>query len=112
ALSSLRGGGKTASNLAAVFALATLLLAGYAFFWVYSHTPALGAYALSEDHPWVSLPGFGVDITLGLDGLSAPLVLVSSIVGILAILSSRALIDKREPAFYSLLLLALASVMG
>jgi NADH-quinone oxidoreductase subunit M len=112
ALSSLRGGRRTASNLAAVFALATLLVAGYAFFWVYSHTPALGAYALAEDHPWITLPGFGVDITMGLDGLSAPLVLVSSIVGMLAILSSRTLVDKREPAYYSLLLLALASVMG
>jgi NADH:ubiquinone oxidoreductase subunit 4 (subunit M) len=112
ALSSLRGSGRAASNVAAAFALATLLVAGYAFFWVYSHTPTLGTYALTEDQPWITLPGFGVDVMLGLDGLSAPLVLVSSIVGILSILSSRTLIDKREPAYYSLLLLALASVMG
>jgi NADH-quinone oxidoreductase subunit M len=112
ALSSLGGGRRTAPNVAAAFALATLIVAGYVFWSVYSRTPALGAYALTEDHPWITLPGFGVDITLGLDGLSAPLVLVSSIVGVLSILSSRTLIDKREPAYYSLLLLALASVMG
>ena len=28
-------------------------------------TPALGSYALTEDHPWITLPGFGVDITAG-----------------------------------------------
>jgi len=112
AVSSLRGGRRDASNLAAVFAVATLLVAGYAFWSVYSHTPALGQYALTEDHPWITLPGFGVDVLLGLDGLSAPLILVSGIVAVLSILSSRSLIDKREPAYYALLLLALASVMG
>jgi NADH-quinone oxidoreductase subunit M len=112
AVSSLQGGKRTASNLAAAFACATLLVAIYAFFWVYSHTPALGNYALTEDHAWITLPGFGVDLLMGLDGLSAPLILASGIVGVLSILSSRSLIDKREPAYYSLLLLALASVMG
>ena len=111
-LSSLGGGRRTAPYLAAAFSCATLLVAGYAFFSVYSHTPALGNYALMEDHPWITLPGFGVDIMLGLDGLSAPLVLASGIVAVLSILSSRALIDKEEPAYYALLLLVLASVMG
>jgi len=111
-LSSLGGGRKTAPYLAAAFAGATLVVAGYAFFWAYSHTPALGTYALMEDHQWITLPGFGVDIMLGLDGLSAPLVLASGIVAVLSILSSRTLIDKEEPAYYALLLLVLASVMG
>src|SRR4029077_9350351 len=62
--------------------------------------------------PWVTLPGFGIDVLLGLDGLSAPLILASSILAVLSILSSRSLIDKREPAYYSLLLLVEASVMG
>jgi NADH-quinone oxidoreductase subunit M len=112
AVSSMGGGRKTAPYISAAFAGATLLLAAYAFWFVYAHTPALGSYALVEDHPWVTLPGFGVDILLGLDGLSAPLVLVTGIVALLAILSSRALIDKREPVYYSLLLLVLASSMG
>ncbi|HEV2390572.1 MAG TPA: NADH-quinone oxidoreductase subunit M, partial [Nitrososphaerales archaeon] len=115
-LSSLGGGRKTAPLLAAVFSGTTLVVACYAFFWAffwaYSHTPALGTYALMEDHPWVALPGFGVDIMLGLDGLSAPLVLASGIVAVLSVLGSRTLIDKQEPAYYALLLLALASVMG
>lgn len=112
AVSSLRGGRKDASNLAAAFAIATLLLAAYAFWSVYSNTPALGQYALTEDHPWITVPGFGVDVLLGLDGLSAPLVFVSGIVATLSVLSSRSLIDKREPAYYALVLLVLASVMG
>ncbi len=112
ALSSLGTGRKTASYLAAAFACATLLVAGYAFWSVYSSTPSLGQYALMEDHPWISLQGFGVDILLGTDGLSAPLLLVSAILAVLSILSSRSLISKREPAFYSLLLFVEASIMG
>src|SRR5271170_2174012 len=104
AASSLSGGRKTAWYLATAFACVTLLAAAYAFWVVYSNTPALGAYALTEDHPWITLPGFGVDILLGLDGLSAPLILVSGIVAVLSILSSRTLIDKKEPAYYALLL--------
>ena len=111
-LPSIGVGRKTASSLAAVFACATLLVAGYAFYSVYSSIPALGQYALTEDHAWISLPGFGIDVLLGLDGLSAPLILVSSILAVLSILSSRSLIDERETAYYSLLLLVEASVMG
>src|SRR5579864_1462095 len=112
ALSSMQGAKRTAWFLSAVFALATLSLAAVAFLSVYSNTPAPGSYALTEDHPWIALPGFGVDVLLGLDGLSAPLVLVASIVAALSILSSRSLIREREPAYYSLLLLSEASVMG
>jgi NADH-quinone oxidoreductase subunit M len=103
---------KAAPLIAAAFALLTMLVAGYAFSSVYSNIPAPGHYALMEDHAWISLPGFAVDILLGLDGLSAPLILVSSILTLLSILSSRSLIDKREPVYYSLLLLAEGSVMG
>lgn len=112
AVTSLGAGRKRAAYLSEAFALATLLLAGYAFWSVYSSTPTVGQYALTEDHSWISLPGFGIDVLLGLDGLSAPLVLVSSILAVLSILSSRSLIDKREPAYYSLLLFVEASVMG
>jgi NADH-quinone oxidoreductase subunit M len=112
AVSSIGGARKSAPYIAAAFACATLLIAGYDFWFVYAHTPALGNYALVEDHPWITLPGFGVDILLGLDGLSAPLVLVTGMVAVLSILSSKALIDKKEPVYYSLLLLVVASSMG
>lgn len=111
-LSRLTGGKRTSPYLAAGFAIATLLLAAYAFWSVYSGTPAAGKYALTEDYPWVSLPGFGVDVLLGLDGLSAPLVLVTSIVSVLSILSSTSLVREKEPAYYTLLLLAEGSMMG
>lgn len=112
AASSLGGRRRSASYIAAAFALATVAIAAYVFWFVYSNTPAPGYYALTEDHPWIALPGFGVDILLGTDGLSSPLILVSGIVGVLAVLSSRSLIDKREPAYYSLMLLVLGAVMG
>jgi NADH-quinone oxidoreductase subunit M len=112
ALSSPAGARKTAPYLAAAFGGATLLIAIYAFWSVYSSTPALGQYALLEDHPWIALPTFGVDVLLGLDGLSSPLVLVTSIVALLSILGSRAFVRQREPEYYALLLLVVGSVMG
>jgi len=110
--STIVGGKRTAWYLAAAFSALALLVSVYAFWSIYSNTPALGQYSLGEDHSWIALPGFGVDFLFGMDGLSAPLVLASGIVTFLAILSSRSLIETRQPAYYSLFLLAEASVMG
>ena len=112
ALSSLVKATRAAWLVAITFALLTLLIAGYAFWSSYSSSPALGQYALGEDHPWISLAGFNVDALLGMDGLSAPLVLVTSIVSLLSIFGSRAVITTREPVYYALLLLAEGSAMG
>ncbi len=112
AYSSLAQGRRTAPAVAGAFALATLLVAGYAFWSVYSNTPALGQYALGEDHPWISLSTFNVDVLLGLDGLSAPLVLATSIVALLSIFTSRVLIESKAAVYYALLLLAEGSAIG
>ncbi len=112
AAASLGAGRRAAPYAAAAFSCVTLLVAGYAFWSVYSGVPAPGQYALTEDHAWISLPGFAVDVLLGTDGLSSPLLFVSAVLTVLAIVSSRSLIDKREPAYYSLLLFVEASVMG
>lgn len=112
ALSSLVKDRRAPRSIALAFALATALVAGYAFLSVLSSVPALGQYALMEDHAWVTAPGFKVGLLLGLDGLSSPLVLAVGVVGVLSVFGSGAFIDRREPAYYSLLLLAVGSAMG
>lgn len=112
AVSSLAGSRRAPWYLAVAFAATTLGVATYAFWYVNTNVPPAGQYALSEDYTWVNLPGFSVDILLGIDGLSSPLIFVSSLLALFAVLSSRSLIGKREGTYYALLLLAEGSVMG
>ncbi len=112
AVSGLGGGRKGAIYAALAFSLATLLVSGYASWFVSSNTPPAGQYALTEAGAWVAAPGFNLQYLLGIDGLSSPLVLVSAILTVLAITSSRALIDRNEGVYYALVLFAEGSIMG
>lgn len=66
-----------------------------------------------EEGPWAWIPTFqGVDYHLGLDGLSAPLVIVSTFLTVLVVLGSWKLIKKRQPLYYALIFLFEASIIG
>jgi len=54
----------------------TFLLALYSYWFVYVHPPALGQYALTEKYTWFNFQFIGLDYLVGLDGLSAPLVVL------------------------------------
>ena len=60
--------------------------------------------------PWI--PGWGVNYTLGLDGISLFMVLLTTFTTPLAILGSFNYIHKKERAFYALMLLLETSVLG
>lgn len=90
----------------------TFLLALYSFWFIYAHSPALGQYALVEKYTWFNFQFIGLDYMVGLDGLSAPLVVLSSLLSILAIIGSRRLIDHHEAEYYALLLFFEGSIMG
>ncbi|MGD0477445.1 MAG: NADH-quinone oxidoreductase subunit M [Nitrososphaerales archaeon] len=90
----------------------TFLLALYSYWLVYVHPPAPGQYALMEKYTWFNFRFIGLDYLLGLDGLSAPLVTLSSLLSIFVIIGSRRLIDHHEAEYYSLLLLFEGSIMG
>lgn len=71
-----------------------------------------GKYSFVEGPtPW--LPGLqGVDYYIGMDGLSGPLVLISSLLTVLVILGSRDMISANEGIYYSLVLLFEGFIMG
>jgi NADH-quinone oxidoreductase subunit M len=72
-----------------------------------------GAVMNFEEGPWPWIPTFqGVDYHLGIDGLGAPLVLVSSFLTILVVLGSWELIQKRQALYYALILLFEGSIIG
>jgi NADH-quinone oxidoreductase subunit M len=97
-------------RLTLALALITLALATFAYWVVYSSPPPPGQYSFVEKYPWVSL--IGLNYLLGIDGLSGPLVLVSSILSVFVIIGSRRMINHMEPEYYALLLFFEGAIMG
>ncbi|MFM7675115.1 MAG: NADH-quinone oxidoreductase subunit M [Synechococcus sp.] len=62
-----------------------------------------------EQHPW--LPGIGLDYSLGVDGLSLPLVLVNAALTLVSAVITRD-IDKRPRLYFAMLLLISGAVNG
>jgi proton-translocating NADH-quinone oxidoreductase chain M len=65
-----------------------------------------------EQHPWLNVGKFQMSYHLGVDGISYVLVLLTVLLGIVAVLVSRREIHTREPAYYSILLALIAAIIG
>ncbi len=63
-----------------------------------------------EDHEWI--PTIGAHYTLGIDGLGLVMVILTTVLGAIAILSSWSAIQKREKEYYILLLLLQTGMLG
>ena len=71
---------------------------------------ATGSWALVEEIPWIE--AVGMNYSVGVDGLSMPLVLLGSFIFFVAVLASFKDIHEREPAYYSMLMLLETGVLG
>jgi NAD(P)H-quinone oxidoreductase subunit 4 len=71
--------------------------------------PADSALQLREQHSW--LPGIGLDYSLGVDGLSLPLVLINGALTLVAVVCTRDF-SKRPRIYFAMLLLISAAVNG
>jgi len=94
------------------FAMVELALVGSLFFLPlepHSYGP-LGTWLFLEDYTW--LPGLGARISLGLDGLSLLLLLLTSFVTILCVLISWQAITTKVGPFHFFLLLLEGTLMG
>ncbi len=85
----------------AVFLL-SLLLAGY--------DRGLGGMQFLEDVQWI--PVIGARYQMGVDGVAALLIMLTTLLGVIAALSSWEYIQKREQEYYVLLLLLQTAVVG
>src|SRR5579859_190279 len=93
-----------------VTALAAGVLATLLSLWVYfSYNMAAGGYQFIEEYPWV--PQFGISYHVGVDGLSLPLVLLTSIVMVTGVLISWG-IDDRPREFFAFLFILATGVFG
>ncbi len=69
-----------------------------------------GGMQFLEDHQWI--PIIGARYQMGVDGVAVLLILLTTLLGVIAALSSWNYIQKREKEYYALLLLLQTAVVG
>ena len=95
--------GKNARTLALITTLAELALTSYIFLL---YDKEKGGYQLVDIFEgWIPFDTFKVDYFLGIDGLSAPLVLLTGILGIVAVFASWSVSVRMKEHFMWLLVL-------
>jgi NADH-quinone oxidoreductase subunit M len=93
--------------IANVFAFAGFVISIPLWFWV---DPQTADFQLVERAPWI--PSIGAEYFLGVDGLSTLLILLTTLMGFIAILSSWTAITERVKEFYLFLLVLQTGMLG
>jgi NADH-quinone oxidoreductase subunit M len=101
---------KEQSSLIKKFATVWLAIDFIASLWLFKYDRLLGGMQFLEDHTWI--PVIGARYQMGVDGVSVLLIVLTTLLGLLAALSSWDYIQKREKEYYILLLLLQAFVLG
>ncbi len=87
-----------------------MIIGALLFVNLHPQTGPTGVWLLVEDYPWI--PSIGVRYSLGLDGVSLLLMLLTALINILCILISWRAITTKIGSFHFFLLFLEASVMG
>ena len=106
--------GENARMLGVAAMVLGLVLSAYVYVAYMGQLPAKGTawrdtLAFVEEHSWI--PSIGLNYIVGVDGLSATLVLLTSIVGLGGVLISWS-IEDRPREFYAFFMLLVAGVQG
>lgn len=101
---------KQQSTLIKRFATAWLGLDFLISLYLCTYDRGLGGMQFIEDHSWI--PYIGARYQMGVDGVSVLLILLTTLLGVIAALSSWNYIQKREKEYYALLLFLQAAVLG
>ena len=92
------------------FATAWFGLAFVASLLLLKYDSAVGGMQFLEDHQWI--PVIGARYQMGADGVAVLLIVLTTLLGVIAALSSWKYIEKREKEYYVLLLLLQTAVVG
>ncbi len=92
------------------FATAWFGLAFVASLVLLTYDRAIGGMQFLEDHEWI--PVIGARYQMGVDGVAVLLIVLTTLLGVIAALSSWNYIQKREKEYYVLLLLLQTAVVG
>jgi NADH-quinone oxidoreductase subunit M len=103
-----------AGRAAAVFSVLPLLgsLLLWARFNGAGNALVDGDVAFESAAPWMTLGGYKVQWFVGLDGVSLPLVVLTTVLTTLAIISAWSAIDERQSQFYALILFMETTLLG
>lgn len=101
---------KDQANLIKKFATAWFGLAFIASLFLLGYKRADGGMQFLEDHQWI--PVIGARYQMGADGVAVLLIVLTTLLGVIAALSSWKYIEKREKEYYILLLLLQTAVVG
>src|SRR6266478_7050582 len=101
---------KDQSSLIKKFATAWFALDFLGSLWLLKYRTASGGMQFLEDHEWI--PVIGARYQMGADGVAVLLILLTTLLGVIAALSSWNYIQKREKEYYVLLLLLQTAVIG
>jgi NADH-quinone oxidoreductase subunit M len=71
---------------------------------------SLAGFQMVERAEWI--PSFGVQYLVGIDGISLLLIMLTTLIGVLAVFSSWSAIEDRTKAYYSMLLLLQTGMIG
>jgi NADH-quinone oxidoreductase subunit M len=93
--------------IANLFALAGFLVSVPLWFW---YNPQNPEYQFVERVPWI--PSIGADYFLGVDGFSVLLILLTTLMGVIAVLSSWDAITERVKEYYIFLLVLQTGMLG
>jgi NADH-quinone oxidoreductase subunit M len=93
--------------IANAVALVGFLISVPLWFW---YNPGSGEFQFVERLPWI--PSIGAEYFLGVDGLSALLILLTTMMGFIAILSSWGAITERVKEYYIFLLVLQTGMLG
>jgi NADH-quinone oxidoreductase subunit M len=86
------------------------LLVSLPLLWRFNWHVGAPQFQFVVDHPWI--PSIGARYTLGIDGLSFLMVMLTTVLGAISILSSWSAIQKREKEYYILFLLLQTGMLG
>jgi NADH-quinone oxidoreductase subunit M len=102
---------KAAKYLALSISLVEIAFALVAYYDVFTAEGPFGisSFVLQESYPWI---GSLVTYHVGIDGLSAPLILMSVALTALATAGSFFEIGDKEPSYYALMMFFLATAVG
>ena len=101
---------KDQGNLIKKFATAWFALDFIVSLWLLKYNRGVGGMQFLEDHTWI--PVIGARYQMGVDGVAVLLIVLTTLLGAIAALSSWDYIQKREKEYYVLLLLLQTAVIG
>src|SRR5512132_779588 len=101
---------KDQSSLIKKFATAWFALDFIASLWLLKYDRGAGGMQFLEDHQWI--PVIGARYQMGVDGVAVLLIVLTTLLGLIAALSSWNYIQKREKEYYVLLLVLQTAVVG